>query len=144
MRGLSHPRCACFALAACLLLPATAPAKSGDGSETEFVTYDIRGIYKGNMTVRVTDGNPHARQQLKGKIRRFDMRSADVEVLDRNDDGYRDWRDLTVGRGVRIRAEFAKHKPKTTKRPVDAVWSLDSKPGGDCAGLPGVSRLCPF
>jgi len=126
------------------LQPALAAARSGDGDETEFVTYDIRGVYKGAMRVKVTGGNAHARQELKGKTVRFDMTEATFEVLDRNDDGYRDWRDLTPGRGVRVRAEFAKHRPKTTRRPVDAVWSSDGSPGGVCAGLPGVSRLCPF
>ncbi len=134
----------CVALAALVALPAQASAKSGDGDETEFVTYDIRGIYKGNMRVRVTGGNAHARQELQGKTVRLDMTSATIEVLDRNDDGYRDYLDLTVGKGVRVRAEFAKKNPKTVKRPVDAVWSLDGTPGGVCAGLPGVSRLCPF
>ncbi|MEA2348915.1 MAG: hypothetical protein QOG62_2702 [Thermoleophilaceae bacterium] len=134
----------CLALAACLLAPPAALAQSGDGDETEFVTYDIQGIYKGNMRVHVTGGNTHARQELEGKTSRFDMTKAAIEVLDRNDDGYRDWRDLTVGKGVRVRAEFAKKRPKTMKRPVDAVWSLDGKPGGVCAGLPGISRLCPF
>jgi hypothetical protein len=135
-----------FALAA--VLPAVAPiasvAKSGDGQETEFVTYDIRGIYKSGMRVRVTGGNAHARQTLQGRTARFDMRGATFEVSDTNDDGYRDWSDLVPGREVRIRAEFAKRRPKTAKRPVDAVWSLADVPGGICAGLPGISRLCPF
>ena len=129
---------------ASVALPASVPAKSGDGQETEFVTYDIRGIYKGKMKVKVTGGNTHTRQTLQGKTARFDMREATFEVADTNDDGYRDWSDLVSGKPVRIRAEFAKHRPKTNKRPVDAVWSLADVPGGVCAGLPGVSRLCPF
>ena len=127
-----------------LALPAGATAKSGDGQETEFVTYDIRGIYKGKMKVRVTGGNTHTRQTLQGKTAKFDMSDATFEVADTNDDGYRDWSDLVSGRPVRIRAEFAKHRPKTSKRPVDAVWSLSRTPGGARAGLPGISRLCPF
>jgi hypothetical protein len=143
---MRYPAVVLLALASVLpaVVPTASVAKSGDGRETEFVTYDIRGVYKGGMRVKVTDGNAHTRQTLQGKTARFDMRGASFEVSDTNDDGYRDWSDLVPGRQVRIRGEFSKHRPKTAKRPVDAVWSLADVPGGICAGLPGISRLCPF
>jgi hypothetical protein len=137
MRAL--PACAAALLLA-LALPAAAPGKSGDGDETEFVTYDIEGVYKGDRKVRVTGGNAHARKALAGKGVRFNMVGAEFDGRDVNDDGYRDWRDLVKNQRIRIRAEFAKKKPNT-KRPVLEVFAGG---GPDCEGLAGNTRFCPF
>lgn len=116
-------------------------AKSGDGEETEFVTYDILGLYKGQQKVRVSGGNTHARKELGKKVVRLRMEDAEVQVSDNNDDGYRDWRDIPEDEPVRVRAEFAKHRPKTNL-PVLEVFASGRQP--NCEGLAGAARFCPF
>lgn len=119
---------ASITMVAALLVATIAIGRAGDGKETQPVSFNFEGTYRGDQRVEVTGGNNHVREgKFIGKTVRFDLELAVPDVADVNDDGYEDYRDIQPGDKVEIKTELPKGRPGRQPFPVRAVVNEDRR-----------------
>lgn len=103
-------------------LSSPASGKAGDGKDTQPISFNFDGTYRGNQRIKITGGNNHAREEnFIGRTVRFDMALAIPDVADTNDDGYEDYRDIGVGDKVGVKTELPKNRLGKQPYPIRAL-----------------------
>ena len=89
-----------------------APHEGHGGGKTKPAQYNVKGIYAGDGVVSVNHANGHARKAgWRGTDVAFDLSSAQIRVVDTNEDGVSDLADVAVGDRVKVKARLPKRDP---------------------------------